>query len=217
MMPSELALLAIDELLAISKAIAMLDAVMSPDWQYRYYSFNSKWSPGEQMASMRNGSGDDYFILFNRHGAILKGYDHESVAAAHVVQHGAPLPGMFDSVPKEFAEFLTEPAFSINQTTFCHWRKYDDANWHWGHPTPSASADAGGARSLLSVLTGGPSAYAQWARGYYEVPVDLESVQRIYRHEPLSLALVHALNPRTAIRELQVDIEEIGFRTAVGG
>ena len=30
------------------------------------------------MASMRNGSGDEYFILFNLHGAIMKGFAHES-------------------------------------------------------------------------------------------------------------------------------------------
>jgi hypothetical protein len=28
-----------------------------------------------------DGSGNSYFVLFNRHGAILKGYDHEATAA----------------------------------------------------------------------------------------------------------------------------------------
>src|SRR6202035_3695076 len=64
----------VQNLLRISKAIAVLDAILSPDWQYRYYSFNSRWAAGKQMASMRNGEGDHYFILFSQHGAILKGY-----------------------------------------------------------------------------------------------------------------------------------------------
>jgi hypothetical protein len=55
----------ISELQRQSQAIAMLDAILSPEWKYRYYSFNSKWGPGEMMASMRNGTGDDYFILFD--------------------------------------------------------------------------------------------------------------------------------------------------------
>jgi hypothetical protein len=50
-----------------------------PDWQYRYFSFDSRWGAGEQMASMRNGQGDQYFALFNRAGCWLKGFDHESV------------------------------------------------------------------------------------------------------------------------------------------
>lgn len=65
------ALPSIEGLLQLSKALAMLDAVLSPEWEYRYYSFNSKWDLGESMASMRNGSGDEYFILFNKHGAAM--------------------------------------------------------------------------------------------------------------------------------------------------
>jgi hypothetical protein len=62
----------------------MLEAIMSPDWEYRYYSFDSKWGLDEMMASMRNGQGDDFFILFNNNGAIIKGFDHEStMSPAH--------------------------------------------------------------------------------------------------------------------------------------
>jgi len=49
----------------ISQSIAMLDAILSPDRDMRYYSFNAAWSAKEQMASMSNGGGDEYFILFN--------------------------------------------------------------------------------------------------------------------------------------------------------
>ncbi len=57
---------------------------MSPEWEYRYYSINSKWDEGEMMASMRNGSGDEYFILFDSHGAIMKGFDHDIAAHSRV-------------------------------------------------------------------------------------------------------------------------------------
>lgn len=60
----------IEDLRKLTQSLAMLDAIMSPEWEYRYYSFNSKWGEGEMMASMRNGSGDEYFILFDSHGAI---------------------------------------------------------------------------------------------------------------------------------------------------
>ena len=48
------------------------------EWDYRWYSFNSKWVEGEQMASMRNGQGDGWFCGFGLPGAFLKGFDHES-------------------------------------------------------------------------------------------------------------------------------------------
>ena len=46
-----------------SQSLAMLEAIVSPDdWDMRLYSFDAHWAPGERMASMRNGLGDEYFI-----------------------------------------------------------------------------------------------------------------------------------------------------------
>jgi hypothetical protein len=70
----------IDRREKITQSIAMLDAVVSPSWEYRYFSFNAAWdeSRKERMASMRDGSGDEYFMVFSPKGAILKGFDHEA-------------------------------------------------------------------------------------------------------------------------------------------
>jgi len=67
----------IERLRRLAKSIAMLDAIISPEWEYRSYSYNSHWGQDEEMASMRNGCGDDWFLLFNSHGAALKGFAHE--------------------------------------------------------------------------------------------------------------------------------------------
>ena len=47
----------ISECQRIFKAAAMLDAILMPEWEYRYYSYNSQWDANEQMASMRDGEG----------------------------------------------------------------------------------------------------------------------------------------------------------------
>src|SRR5437867_3802029 len=120
------ALPGIESLKRLSQSLAMLDAIMSPEWEYRYYSFNSKWGEAEMMASLRNGSGDEYFILFNPHGAITKGFAHESPMSPYATQSGKPWSGVLDDVPDEFKAFLSEPAFSIDDATFCIWRKYTD-------------------------------------------------------------------------------------------
>ncbi len=67
----------IAEIRCITQSLAMLDAILCPEWEYRYYSFNSAWGPSEEMASMRNGSGDDWFLLLDATGAALKGFAHE--------------------------------------------------------------------------------------------------------------------------------------------
>src|ERR1700740_1935501 len=97
----------------LCRSRAMLDAILCPEWPYRYHSFNANWAAGEEMASMRDGCGDGYFILFTKAGAIMKGFAHESEAWRRTSQRGQPLPGMFDGVPEEFAGFLDEPAFSM--------------------------------------------------------------------------------------------------------
>jgi hypothetical protein len=48
-----------------SRSLAMLDAILSPEWEYRYYSFDATWGPEDELASMRNGTGDDYAIVFS--------------------------------------------------------------------------------------------------------------------------------------------------------
>lgn len=58
----------IDELRRLLQSMAMLDAILSPEWEYRYYSFNANWSTGEQMGSMRNGCGDHFFAHFTPAG-----------------------------------------------------------------------------------------------------------------------------------------------------
>src|SRR5688572_188730 len=85
----------ISSLKRLSQSLAVLDAILSPEWEYRYYSFNAHWNDGESVASMRNGQGDHYFCLFNAAGVILKGYCHE-----------IPKP-MYRDVPPQFAAFFT--------------------------------------------------------------------------------------------------------------
>ena len=33
------------DLQRLAQSLAVLDAINSPDWEYRYYSYNAAWSP----------------------------------------------------------------------------------------------------------------------------------------------------------------------------
>jgi len=46
------------------RGLATIDAMLSAEWELRYFSFNAHWSAGQRMASMRNGSGDEWFFVF---------------------------------------------------------------------------------------------------------------------------------------------------------
>jgi hypothetical protein len=201
----------VESLKRLSQSLAMLDAIMSSDWESRYYSFNSKWNEGKMMASMRDGSGDEYFILFNSNGAIIKGFAHESSMSPFDDNHPKVWRGVLDSVPIEFQDFLSEPAFEIEATTFCIWRRYPDSSWQVGNIDYPEGNDPDGSEDLLSMLDGKPKTYQNFAVEYFEEDIPLTAVQHIYAHKPLTDDIISKLNAEVSKDELQDDIEEIGY------
>ena len=182
----------------------MLDAVIERDWEARYYSFNAYWSIDEQIASMRNGEGDEWFCVFSKQGALLKGLYHESEMAKS-------WPGVLDSVPDVFKSAFSEPAFSIEYTSFFIWRTYDDDQWHTGRISYPLGDDPDGSAWMLAILDGHPATYQRWAEDYYQRPVDLAIVEHVYAHKPLTNQIVRSLNPETNLAELAEDIAKIGY------
>ena len=54
------------------KSLAIADAIIEPEWEYRYFSYNSQWGQNEEMASMRDGSGGHWFVLFEPDNVAYK-------------------------------------------------------------------------------------------------------------------------------------------------
>ena len=65
---------------AAFQSMALLDAIIMPEWQFRYYSFDADRSPDGgitfcvSIGSMRNGSGDDLHAIFGRAGCLIRGF-----------------------------------------------------------------------------------------------------------------------------------------------
>jgi hypothetical protein len=202
----------IESLRRRSQALAMLEAILCPNHDLRYYAFNSKWDDGEMMASMDNGGGDDYFILFNQKGAIIKGFDHESNMSPYGNDDLLLWPGIIDDVPREFQEFLTEPAFTPEDATFFVWQSSSDRNWAVGNiKYPNDDNDADGSGWMLPMLYGTPSEYAEWARDYHDREISFEVVGRMYAHQPLSEETVKILNQDLSLADLLDCADKIGY------
>jgi len=198
-----------EELRRLCQSLAALDAILCPEWEFRYFSFNSEWAPGEMLSSMRNGEGDDWLILWNRHGAIIKGFVHDAPMA-----EDCPWPGVLDRVPGEFTGFLDDPTTARRQTTFCLWRRPDDDGWCVGDfEPPDADEDPDGARKLLHFLDGDPETYRQWGEEYFGVRLNPNAVEHLYRHLPLTPFVVRSLNPEVDLRELEGELRSIGYPT----
>jgi hypothetical protein len=211
----------VDALKRLMQSIALLDAILSPDWEYRWYSFNSKWATGEQMGSMRNGNGDDLFALFTTDGCFLKGFWHESKMSPYRTDPKSVWPGVLDSVPAVFNRGLHQAAFSMADTTFCVWRQYSDRSWQVGkikfpevQPRyPGAPIDPDGSEWLLSPYDGKPETYLQYAKDYRSrsKALTLDHVRHVYEQRPLSAKFLKEINPELTLAELKADIAEIGY------
>lgn len=201
-----------------SRAMAVLDAIMSPDWKSRFYSFDSQRSPTEETASMRDGCGNDYSIVFSPAGAYARGFDHESPMSPYRVTPPVPWPGLFDGVPEAFLHHVAEPAFSEQdgtpRATVCFWREQADPEWRAGaiEALPAGVEDGGSAEWLFDVLVDGrPEAYQQFAEEHYEVAVNIEAIRHVYALQPLTQSVVSALNPDVDLADLDEDLTQIGY------
>ena len=200
---------------AWSQSLAVLDAVLSPDWETRYFSFDTHWGEREQLASMRNGSGDEYSFTHTKDGVYGRGFDHESALSPFIRTPPEPWRGLLEPIPDVLRPAADEPAFTmgdIPSVTLRLWRLEGDGAWSYGVPVDPPSDDDGGT-ALFDELDGDPRTYAAFARDYYEVDLPLSAVEHVFAHRPLTEDVVRALNPDVTLDDLADDLREIGYPT----
>ncbi len=162
-----------EKLKAICKAISVLDAILSPEWEFRYFSYNCQWSENEELLQMRNGSGDEMHVLFTQNGCCVNGFAHEF--------ESKDKQKLTLGLPEEFTEFMFgEPIASVG-TTFCIW-KTDETDWEVGQ-LDNFEDDS---ETLLQIFDGNPETYREYASEYFETEIPLETIAKIYNGETLS-------------------------------
>jgi hypothetical protein len=188
----------------LAQSLAVLDAINSPDWEYRYYSYNPAWAPGEAVLEMRDGEGDEMLVLFRPEGCVINGFLHEYEQPAKA-QVTRGLPEAFDSFVFE------EPVNSLG-TTFCLW--YTPAHgWQRG----VVENEDDGSEELLYIFDNDPATYAEWATDYYldetdRRPLTAAAVAPIYHHEVLTKEMVLAINEELEDWvALAAELQEIGY------
>ncbi|MET8982360.1 hypothetical protein ABZX85_42965 [Streptomyces sp. NPDC004539] len=201
------------------RSLAVLEAILSPEWADRYHSFDASWSETEETASMRDGEGDEYSIVFSPAGAYVRGFAHESPMSPY--QNDGPWPGVLDSVPEVFAPCVDEPAFSDEDgmpvVTACLWRRTGDEGWSTGEIDfpESFNGDPDGSRSLFALLTDrSAEAFQEWAEDYYETEVDLDAIRHVLASRPLTEDVVTRLNPEVRLTGLAKELTEAGYPQA---
>ncbi len=183
------------ELERICKGLAALDAIMSEDWGDRYYSFDRNWNAKakQRMASMRNGSGDDWFIVFAPAGVFVKSFWHEYPREK--------VAELYAGLPAKLASQLSEGAFDMEHVTFGGF--HDGKAWTLrGNAVPMAEE--------LAMLSGDPAKYVAFAADYYEEKLPRAAVAHVLAGKKLDAKLVASISTERTLAELKADLAEIG-------
>lgn len=185
-----------DVLKKASQSLAMLEAIIMPEWDYRYFSFNNFWDNGESMGSMRDGEGNELFILFYASTAIGKVF-----AKDHYLSN-MDIDVLKSQVPSKFSRFINEPAFSMNDISFCFW--YENLTKKWTSKFISNDFEYLGFFCDYAE-------YHHWAEEYYEKEIDISIVKDIYNHTPATKEIIERLNCNSVFLNVINEAKEIGY------
>ena len=189
---------------AICKAISVADAILSQEWEYRYYSYQSKWSEDEEFCEMRNGQGDHMLILFHNQGCVINGMTHE-----YYPKDKSKLTKGLPSIYNEF--IFGEPVHSIG-TTFCLWTN-EESSWEIG----DLDTFEDGSGEMLHIFDGNPQTYIDWAKQYYEDSFTIKAdttkiISSLYQGAMLTKSMVFSLVEKLDDwQQLADDLKEINY------
>jgi hypothetical protein len=192
----------IDTLKQRMQSLAVLDALLCPEWEHRYFSYNKNWGVGETMGSIRNGSGDEVFALFSDAGCFIKEFYHERPVLDEAYAH----------VPVEFLEATQEKAFSPENVTACYWRGRQSSHWEMNGNDKKFDPITS---FLLATVDGKPEIYEAFAKEYYGQVLPSDLTAQIFQHETLTPSNVDSIAFAGELEELKTDIDEIGYPSSL--
>jgi hypothetical protein len=188
----------------VCKALAVLDAILSPEWEYRYYSYNATWSKKEECFEMRDGQGDQMLILFRDEGCIINGFAHECKQPDKTE--------LTKGLPAIFKTFMFGETVKAIGTTFCLWL-LDSESWQMGE----VKHHDNGSEEMLAIFDGKAQRYVDWATEYFEGSykekgIPLATVKQIYAGKPLARKMVLTMvDDVDDWKGLERDLKEIGY------
>lgn len=181
------------------RSFSMLDAVVAPD--VRCFEYHPKWGKGQIVGAYKDGSGNELFAWFSKHGAVLRGFDHELPRAN--------ADELWKDVPEHLAYPRTEPAFGGDDITFLCWTEDREGPW-----TAAKSPVKDGSAALLAPFQRN---FLKWAAGAYDEELDAGVVDRLWRGAPLDRISVAKLNADYDEKAIKKEAKLLGWKLDFSG
>ncbi len=207
----------IDEIKEILISQAVLDIILTEEENHwlRLINFYKNYSKGLDMVKIDNIAGDHVYILFSDEGAIIKGFDHESILSPYANDEGKIAKGIYESVPNELMKLLDD-SVEVQDVTFCIWRKRTDMFWCKGEVTVPDDYKNGddGEDFLLGYIFQDADSWLEWAQGYYDEQgkiIKIDHVKKVYEHQNITKEIVESINPDRDFEEVNQELKKIGY------
>jgi len=179
------------------KNFALADAIISPNWESRYFSYNGKWSAAEEVASLRDGCGGEWFLWLSANLAAYKCLSPEDGLMADLENAKTKIPTDYDS-------FITDPAFSMDRAT-CIWY-WEDSSWQKQGLSVEYLID------LEAIIKWTTKDYHAWATDYYEREIDIKALDNLFE-TTFSEETALKLNSEVDMSELRKELMEMGINS----
>ncbi len=171
------------------KALALADTILEPEWEMRYFSYDSNWAEEQQMASMRDGEGCFWYVWFQG-----ENIGYKSISPHDGLMSKKELDDIKNNIPKEYEEFINEPAFYIDDATEIWLLK--DLKWiKYGITDITEIID------LSEIFKWSATEYKEWAEYYYEKDIDMEALNKVFDFT-LDRDDILKLNPEAVIDDI---------------
>lgn len=193
-------------------AMSALDAVLSPESHYRFFTFDPALAAQTRMASMRDGCGDCYNVIFGPFGSVVRAFDHEDELSPWGRPGGRIDPAILRGFPAPLRSVIDDPAFRTEgahdtDLTFCTWWPSDASSWTTG----PVEGDGGAAWMLEVALDGTPVGYCSFAADYYAVLLSPGSVAPFYELRPATTEMITALDSQAETASIVADLAAMGY------
>lgn len=188
-----------------NQALAVLDAIVSPDWTYRYYSFDSHWPNSLGMGSMRDGSGNYWYEVSKNNDCALVLCDIEIAKSENY-----NVLSCLDNINDSFRLLLSDPAFQISEATQLLFSSNSE-EWLACEEKYTERYEF----LLRHIIHWHAEDYVHWAAEYYESDLNIEWVEKIYRFESLTREIASAINPNIDLDPLADEVKTIGYPSSL--
>lgn len=194
----------IEKLRQCLHAMAALDIILLPEEENWLRLVHACTIPGGFVYVIDNGSGDSLTVFSTENGTLLKGFDHENELNQFAADEwdDAFFEHMFSDMPDDLMALMDKD--ERDNTTFCMWCTDDSDQWIQNE-TPEHS---GGRGYLLQYICQSAEEWCEWAENYYDASLDVDAVNEVYKGNPVTGAIIEAINPE---RDAEDALQEIAL------